>query len=174
MAKCQIFQHNPWTIPFEKIPIFGLFLTSCFYCLNRRFSLLVYREKYYSGLFCLEQKDGRFQIFDKNHGLSPSEKFLFFVLFNFLFLQCERRSAFLKYRETHIPGLFSHKYKHAKFEIFDQKHGPTPFKECLFFDFIKFLFLQSKKAFFLCRISLDAFSGLILPQKKKTKKFPIF
>ena len=74
MEKCQIFRHNPWTIPFEKIPIFGLFLASCFYCLNRRFSLLVYREKYYSGLFCLEWKDGRFQIFDKNHGLSPSEK----------------------------------------------------------------------------------------------------
>ena len=54
MEKCQIFRRNPWTIPFEKIPVFGLFLTSCFYCLNRRFSLLVYREKYYSGLYCLE------------------------------------------------------------------------------------------------------------------------
>ena len=75
MEKFQIFWQNPWTIPFGKILIFGFFFfTSCFYCLNRRFSLLVYREKYYSGLFCLEEKDGRFQIFDKNHGLSPSEK----------------------------------------------------------------------------------------------------
>ena len=75
MEKCQIFRHNPWTIPFEKILSFGLFFTPRFYCLNRRFSLLVYREKYYSGLFCLEQKDERFKIFDKNHGLSPLEKF---------------------------------------------------------------------------------------------------
>ena len=90
------------------------------------------------------------------------------------FCRLKRRSSFLKCRETHIPGLLSQNIKMAKFEIFDQKHGPTPLKECSFFDFIKFLFLQSKKAFFLCRISLDAFSGLILPQIKRWKNYQFF
>ena len=92
----------------------------------------------------------------------------------FCFCSLKRRSSFLKFVKRIFLAYFPRNIKMAKFEIFDQKHGPTPLKECSFFDFIKFLFLQSKKAFFLCRISLDAFSGLILPQIKRWKNFQFF
>ena len=105
--------------PLWKNSNFWIVLTSCFYCLNRRFSLLEYRETYYVRLFCLKQKAG------KSSKFSP-------------------------------------------------KPWTNPFKKCSFLDFIKFFFLQSKKAFFLCRISLDAFSCPMLPQIKREKNFQFF
>ena len=52
--KFQICFRKPMDYPLWKISNFWTFLTSCFYCLNRRFSSLEYRETPYSGLFCLE------------------------------------------------------------------------------------------------------------------------
>ena len=50
--------------------------------------------------------------------------------------------------------------------------GPKPLLEkCQFFDFLDFLFLQRRKAFFRSRISKNRFSWPILP-KKKMEKWP--
>ena len=48
-----------------------------------------------------------------------------------------------------------------KIQIFDQNYGPTPLEKFSFFGFFDFLILESKKAFFLPRISSNTFSCLI-------------
>ena len=46
------------------------------------------------------------------------------------------------------------------------------FAKCQFFDFLNFLFLLPRKAFYSCRISSKTFSWPILPRKKKLEKWP--
>ena len=55
---------------------------------------------------------------------------------------------------------------------FGPKAWVTPLEKCQFFDFLKLLFLQPKKAFFRSTISYKAFSWSILPKKKKLEKWP--
>ena len=58
--------------------------------------------------------------------------------------------------------------------IFGPKHGLTVLKKSQFFDFLNFLFLQPRKAFFRSRISERTFSWPILPKQKKVGKMAIF
>ena len=53
----------------------------------------------------------------------------FFDFSTSFFYSPRRRSSFLQYRETHIPGLSSHKYT----QMFDQNHGLNPLKKMLIF-----------------------------------------
>ena len=59
------------------------------------------------------------------------------------------------------------KKKLAKWPFLDQNHGLTRLEKCQFFDFLKFLFLQPREAFFRSRISLKIFSCPILNKNKK-------
>ena len=62
-----------------------------------------------------------------------------------------------------------------KFQIFDQDRGLTPSEKSRLFNFFDFLILESEKAFFLPRISLNMLSCLILTKNNKNmEKFPIF
>ena len=56
-----------------------------------------------------------------------------------------------------------------KWPFFDQNDGLTPLEKSQFFDFLNFLFLQARKAFFRSRISQNTFSWLILPKEKRWK-----
>ena len=56
----------------------------------------------------------------------------------------------------------------------DKNHGLTPLEKCQFFDFLNFLFLQLRKAFFGSRISSKTISQPILPKRKKVGKMAIF
>ena len=60
-----------------------------------------------------------------------------------------------------------------KWPFQDQNHGLTPLGKYQFFDFLDFLFLEPRKAFFRSRISEKTFSWPILP-KKKIGKMAIF
>ena len=44
------------------------------------------------------------------------------------------------------------KIKLEKWSFLDQNHGLTPLKKCQFFDFLNFLYLKLRKAFFRSRI----------------------
>ena len=55
-GKMSIFRSKPWINPFEKIPIFGLFGTSFFYSLERRFLVVEYRNRHFPMLYCLKKK----------------------------------------------------------------------------------------------------------------------
>ena len=52
-----------------------------------------------------------------------------------------------------------------KWPVLDQSQGLTPFEKCQFSDFLHFLFLQPKKAFFRPRIFLNKFYWPILLKK---------
>ena len=56
-----------------------------------------------------------------------------------------------------------------KIPIFDQNQTLTPLENSEFFDFLNFLFLWSKRAFFLSRIFWNTFA-----YNKKMETLPIF
>ena len=58
-----------------------------------------------------------------------------------------------------------------KWPFLDQNHGLTALEKCQFFNFLNFLFLQLKKAFFRSRISATTFSRPILPKKINLEKW---
>ena len=68
--------------------------------------------------------------------------------------------------------ILSKKKRLEKWPVLDQSQGLTPFEKCQFSDFLHFLFLQPKKAFFRPRIFLNKFYWPILLKKKKMEKWP--
>ena len=88
-------------------------------------------------------------IFDLNHGLTLLEKYQFFDFLKFLFLQ--RKKTFFRSRisqKTFSWPILSQKKRLKNGHFFDQKHGLTPLEKCQFYDFLNFLFLQHRNAFF--------------------------
>ena len=80
----------------EKCPflIFSSFKISCFYTIEKRFSVLEYHKRYFSGVYSLNKKKlEKWPFLDQKHGLTPFKKCYFFVFLNFLFLQ-PRKSLF--------------------------------------------------------------------------------
>ena len=90
----------------------------------------------------------KWTILDQNNGPTLLQKSQFFEFSNFLFLQPKRRFFLLKYRRTHFRGLYCLKYKREKWPILDQNHGLNLLQKSQFFDFLNFLFLYPRKAFF--------------------------
>ena len=91
-----------------------------------------------------------------------------FRLLNFLFLQPRRaffpsRISLRIFSKAILPKQKSCKNSHGK------KLQKQPLDKCQLFDFLNFLFLQPRKAFFRSRISLRTFSWPILPKKKSWK-----
>ena len=62
---------------------------------------------------------------------------------------------------------FSKKKQNGKSQTFDENHGLTPLEKCNFFESLKLIFLYSRKAFFLLRISSNTFSLSILLKIKR-------
>ena len=69
-----IFGQKPWVNPFGKMSIFGLFGTSCFYSLERRFFVLEYHQRHIPGLYCLKKKVGKMAIFGPKPWVNPLGK----------------------------------------------------------------------------------------------------
>ena len=115
----------------------------------------------------------KWSFLDQNYGLTPLEKFQFFDFFDFLFLY--PRKAFFPSRISyrHFPGLYCLKKKFEKWPFLDQNHGLTRLQKCQFFDFLNFLFLYPRKAFFRSRMCKSCFPGLYC-LKKKLEKWPFF
>ena len=108
--------------------------------------------------------------FYQNHGLTPLKKGQFFDFLNFLFLQA--RKSFLRSRistKTFSCNISSKKKNVEKWPFLDQNHWLIPLAKCQFFDFLNFLFLQPRKAFFRSRISSNTFSWPTLSKKKNGK-----
>ena len=137
----------------EKCQFFH-FLTSYFYRLERRFFVLEYHKRHFLRLYCQKNKLEKWPFLDQNHGLTPLKKFQVFDFLNFLFLR--PNNAFFRSRislKTFSLPILPKKKKLEKWSFFDQNHGLTFLEKCQFFDFLDFLFLQPRKAFFRFRIS---------------------
>ena len=61
-----------------------------------------------------------------------------------------------------------------KWPFFDENYGLTPLEKSQFFDFLNFLFLWARKAFFCSRRLENTLSWPILPKKKDMEKWPFF
>ena len=181
-----IFGPNPWVNPFEKCQFFDflnfLFLQLRKACIGSRISL-----KTFSWLILPTKKNlEKWAFLSQNHALTPLEKCQFFYFLNFLFLQLRKglfgsRISLKTFSWLILPKknpltffwpILSEKKSWKNGYFLGKNHGLTPLEKRQFFDFVNFLFLQSRKAFFGSRISLKTFSWAILPKKEKLEKWP--
>ena len=101
-----------------------------------------------------KRKFEKWPFFGQNHGLTPLEKCQFFVFLNFLFLSPRKAFFVLEYHKRHFFGLYClKKRKLEKWLFLVQNRGLTPLEKCQLFEFLNFLSLYSRKAFFRSRIS---------------------
>ena len=143
------FWPKPWTNPFGKISIFGVFQLRVFRAQKGVFSFQNIVKDIFLPYFIFKKKMEKWRIFGQNHGLTPLEKSQFFDFFYFVFLQ--PRKAFFRSRillkDIFLPYIIF-KINREKQAIFCQNHGLTPLEKSQFFDFFNFVFLQPRKAFF--------------------------
>ena len=84
---------------------------------------------------------------------------------------------FIKMDWERVSSCFKHSFKVyfaqeqtiKKLNIFEQNHGLTPLKKSKFGDYVKSIFLKSKKASFLFKRSLNIFSRPFFPETKNEK-----
>ena len=149
-----IFALKPWVNSFGKISIFRLFEFVVFLAYKVNFLVLEYRKTHFPGLYQLKKKLEKWPFFDQNHELTPLEKFPFLDCLKVLFLW--RTIWFFGSRMSLniFSGLYCLKNKKLeKLQFFDQNQELTPLEKSQFFDFLTFLFLQPRKAFFRFKIS---------------------
>ena len=108
--------------------IFGLFCTSFFYSLERRFFVVEYRKGHFPMLYCRKKKMEKWPFLVINHGLTPFEKCQFFDFLKVFF------------RKRHFFGLYCIK-KVGKMAIFGPKPWMTFGKMSIFrlFELLVFL-----------------------------------
>ena len=76
------FGPKPGVNPFWKSVNFSTFWRSCFYSLERRFSVVEYRKRHFPSRYCLKKKKFEKRPFlDQNHGLTTFRKMSIFPLF---------------------------------------------------------------------------------------------
>ena len=113
-------------------------------------------------------------IFGPKPWVNPFGKMSVSRLFELLLFISQKDVFFvLEYRKRHFPRLFCLKKRLGKWPFLHESHMLTPLEKCQFFDFLNFLFLYLRKAFFRSRISLKTISWPILC-KKKFRKMAIF
>ena len=140
--------------PLGKMSIFRLFKLLVFIAQKGVISFYNFVNAIFLAFIAQKKKFGKMAIFDQNHGLTPWEKCQLFDYLNFLFLQ--PRKAFLLSRTSlrifSLPILPEKKsWKNGHF--WTKTMGLTPLEKSQFFDFLNFLFLQPRKAYFRSRIS---------------------
>ena len=96
--------------------------------------------------------------------------FRFFKLFGFIAQNYV--FSFQNIKKDILLAYIAYKKMLEKWPFLDQNHGLTPLDKCEFFDFLDFLFLQPREAFFRSRISKRTFCWPILPTKRKLEKWP--
>ena len=83
---------------------------------------------------------------------NPFGKMVIFPVFVLYLRKAFYRSR-LSEEKFSLPIFAKKKEKLEKWPFLDQNHGLIPLEKCQFFDFLNFLFLQARKAFFRSRIS---------------------
>ena len=137
-----IFGPKPCVFPFGRMSFFRLFDLLVFIAQKGVFSLQNIIKPFSLPILPPPQKKLRtMEIFAPKPWIKPFGKKSILDCLNFLFYSLERRFFVLEYNERHFPGLY------CLYCLF------SPFEKCQFFDFLTFLFLQPRKAFFRSTIS---------------------
>ena len=114
-------------------------------------------------------------IFGPKPWVNPFGKMSIFRFFKLLVFKAQKRRFF--WLQNIVKDIFlasiALKVKLKKWPVLDQNHGLTPLEKCQFFDFLNFLFLKPRKAFFwLQNIVKDIFLASIA-LKVKLEKWPV-
>ena len=126
-------------------------------------------------LACIASKKiGKIAIFGPKPWVNPFGKMPIFRLLELLFFIAQKGVFSLQniVKDIFLPYI-AKKKKLEKWPFLDQSHGLPLLEKCQFLDFLNFLFLQPRKAFFRSRISKKTFFWPVLPQKKLEKQ-PFF
>ena len=167
----QIFDQNHGLTSLEKSQFLTV-LTFSFLQSKKAFFISRIWSKTFSSHFAKNKKMEIFQIFDQNHGLTPLEKSQFLTVLTFRFFIVKKTFFISRISLNGFCQLILTIIKRWKnFKFLTKNHGLTPLEKFLFLAFLTFCFLQSKKAFFLSRISSNTFCLLILPKMKSWKNF---
>ena len=117
-----------WVNPFWKTVNFSTFCTFCYYSLERRFFVLEYHIRHFSGLYCLKKKVGKMAIFGPKPWVNPFGKMSIFRHFwTSCFYSLERWYFVLECHKRHFPGLYCVRKKAGKMANFGPKRWPKPF-----------------------------------------------
>ena len=148
-----IFAPKRWLNPFGKCQFFD-FLNFWFLQLRKAFFVLQYHKRHFPDVYCRKKKVEKMAIFGPKPQVNPFGKMSILGLFEDLVFIAQKGVFSL---QNIIKDIFltyiAVKKKSQKQPFLDQNHGLTPLEKCQFFDFLKFLFLQLRKAFFRSRIS---------------------
>ena len=153
-----IFGPKPWLNPLAKKSNFRLFEDLVFIVQKSVFFVLEYRKTHFPGLYCPKKKVGKMAIFGPKPWINPFENMSIFRLYEFLgFIVQKDVFSFQNIVKNSFSWPILAKKEVGKNAIFRPKKGQNytlkPLQKCQFFDFLNFLFLQSRKAFFCSRIS---------------------
>ena len=149
MEKWPFLDQNNGLTPLEKCQFFD-FLNLLFLQSRKAFFRSRILEKTFSRpILAKKEKLEKWAFLDQNH-----ENMSIFRLFELLLFIFQKGVFFvLEYHKRHFPGLYCTKKKWEKWTFLDQNHVLSPLEKCQFFDFLNFLFLYPRKAFFRSRIS---------------------
>ena len=93
-------------------------------------------KQYFSVYFGQKQSMEKIPIFEKNHGLSPLQKFEFFHFFQKKNLLNKPFSSIKSISKQYFSAYFGQKPSVEKIQFFTKT-----MEKCQFFDFLNFLFL---------------------------------
>ena len=146
-----IFGPKPW---FEKMSIFRL--SELLLCIP--YQGVFPFQSMVKGIFLAyvtqKKEFEKWPFFDQNHGFTPLDKRSIFRLLELLvFIAQKEIFSFQNIVEDIFLPYIAKKKNMEKWPFLDQSHGLIPLEKCQIFDFLNFLFLQPKKAFFRSRIS---------------------
>ena len=135
--------------------IFLLFELLVFIALKGVFLVLEYYKRHFPGLYCLKKKVEKMAIFGRKPWVNPFGKISIFRLFELLLFIAQKGVFLFQNIIKHIfQAYIALKKKNLeKWQFLDQNHTLTRLEKCQLFDFLNFLFLQPRKAFFRFRIS---------------------
>ena len=137
--------------------VFGDFELFVFFMLQRHFFDLQYRKRHFPGLYCPKKKVAKRTIFEPKPWVNPFRKMSIFRPFwTCCFYSLERRFFGLEYRK-----------KTFSWPILPKK---KKWKNCPFFDFLKFSFYCLQRRFFDVEYRKRHFLGLYCHKKKVGKK----
>ena len=114
----------------------------------------------------------KFPLLEKNHGLTPLEKFQFLTFWTLCFYSLARRFFVVEYHKRRFPGLYCLKKKLKKNGHFWTKTMGEPlWKNVYFWTFLTSCFYSLKRRFFVLEYQKGHFAGLFC-LKKKFEKWP--
>ena len=149
-----IFGRKPQVNLFGKMSIFRIFELLVLKAQKSPFFVPEYRKRHFLGLYCLKKRLEKQPFLDQNHGVNPFGKMSILGLFEVpVFIAQKGVFSFYNIIKDIFRTYIVVKKKLEKWQFSVQNHGLTPLEKCQFFDFLKFLFLQLRKAFFRSTIS---------------------